>query len=90
MCKLNSGIDKQVEDLLAKVNTALTNLEEATNLRKHLEEVIEYCQYWFKQADINLATEVRNTTSPEILVEHIIVVRGFPPLIFPLFNVLTL
>lgn len=68
-------MDKQVEDLMAKVNTKLANLEEATNLRKHLEEVIEFCQYWFKQADINLATEVRNSTSPEILVEHIIVVR---------------
>lgn len=52
----------------------LSQLEEATRQRKELEEITEFCQHWFKQADINLAVEIRNSTSPEILVEHIMVV----------------
>ncbi len=54
----------------------LSHLDDATRKRKELEEITEYCQHWFKQADINLAVEIRNSTTPEILVEHIMVVRN--------------
>ena len=66
-----------MEELVATLNTMLSQLEDATRKRKELEEIIEFCQHWFKQADINLAVEIRNSTTPEILVEHIMVVRKF-------------
>ena len=66
-----------MEELVATLNTMLSRLEDATRKRKELEEIIEFCQHWFKQADINLAVEIRNSTTPEILVEHIMVVRKF-------------
>ena len=69
------AIDKQLEELLACLGAMLSQLEDATRQRKQLEEIIEFCQHWFKQADINLAVEIRNSTTPEILVEHIMVVR---------------
>lgn len=56
----------------------LSQLELATRQRKELEEISESCQHWFKQVDINLAVEIRNSTSPEILVEHIMLVRSNP------------
>ena len=60
---------------MTSLNAMLSHLEDATRQRKELEGIIEFCQHWFKQADINLAAEIRNSTSPEILVEHIMVVR---------------
>lgn len=65
--------------MLATLNDMLTQLDSATRQRKELEEISESCQHWFKQVDINLAVEIRNSTSPEILVEHIMLVRiDFP------------
>lgn len=63
-----------MEDLQTKLKSMMAQLEEATRRRKELEEITEFCQHWFKQADIGLAAEVRNSKSPEILVEHIMLV----------------
>jgi hypothetical protein len=76
------AIDKQLEELLANLSAMLSQLEDATRQRKQLEGIIEFCQHWFKQADINLAVEIRNSTTPEILVEHIMVVREKIPVLF--------
>ena len=62
-------------ELGSTLDNTLAQLEEAIRLRKDLEGITEHCQHWFKQADINLAVEVRQSTSPEILVEHMMVVR---------------
>lgn len=70
-------MDKQLEVLKSTIDDALVKLEEATRLRKSIENITEHCQYWFKQADINLNVEVRHSTNPEILVEHIMVVRCY-------------
>lgn len=70
-----SATEKQLEELCSKLDETIAQLEEAIRLRKDLEEITEHCQHWFKQADINLAVEIRHSTSPEILVEHIVVVR---------------
>lgn len=72
--EITQDVEKQLENLMASLNAMLTHLDEATSQRKELEEITEYCQHWFKQADINLAVEIRNSTTPEILVEHIMVV----------------
>lgn len=69
------AMEGQLEELLASLNAMLSQFDDATRQRKELEGITEFCQHWFKQADINLAVEIRNSTSPEILVEHIMVVR---------------
>lgn len=79
------AIDKQLEELLANLSAMLSQLEDATRQRKQLEGIIEFCQHWFKQADINLAVEIRNSTTPEILVEHIMVVREKISVLFIIF-----
>lgn len=67
-------MEGQLEELLASLSAMLSQLDDATRQRKELEGITEFCQHWFKQADINLAVEIRNSTCPEILVEHIMVV----------------
>jgi len=65
-----------VEELRSSLDDTLIKLDEAIRRRKDLEKITEQCQHWFKQADINLNADVRHSTSPEILVEHIMVVRS--------------
>ena len=65
------GLDKELTDSNAAWIATATKLEQSTNERKVLEGIIDLCQQWFKEAEINLANDVRNTTSAEILVEHI-------------------
>ena len=51
-------------------------LDVAARERKQLEETVEYCQHWFKETDISLDADIRHSTSAEILVEHVAVVRA--------------
>ena len=70
-------LETQLAALDAGWNAVAAQLESATGERKELEAIIDSCQHWFKEVDINLAIDVRNSTTAEILVEHISMVNNF-------------
>ena len=68
---MNAALDHELAEMNATWTATSAKLESATNERKVLEGIIDFCQHWFKEAEINLASDIRNSTSAEVLVEHI-------------------